>query len=302
VCSVKPIKILLRHQAATGRIDPLKFRVPEIEIVMLVVIGGTGLNQLPGFNVVREAHVQTPYNAEPVAILCGTLPGCQREIAFLPRHGSGHTVPPHMINYRANMFALREFGATAVIAVNAVGGIHKNTGPGVIAIPRQIIDYTYGRAHTFFDGGVASLKSADQLSASVTHIDFTEPYDASLRTLLLKSAAEQNVLVWPDGVYGATQGPRLETPAEIKRLQQDGCDMVGMTGMPEAALAREAGLPYACIALSVNWGAGLSDEVITMDSIRQVLSSGMGNIQSVLVHAAKLYSKDVESTGNGGTV
>ncbi|MDO9521567.1 MAG: S-methyl-5'-thioinosine phosphorylase [Pseudohongiella sp.] len=269
---------------------------------MLVVVGGTGLNQLPGFSVAREELVVTPYQTAPVAILCGTLADCKTEIAFLPRHGARHSVPPHIINYRANIFALRELGTTAVLAVNAVGGINKNMGPGVIAVPRQIIDYTYGRAHTFFDGQVIALESADKLSASVTHIDFTEPYDAGLRALLVRSAAEQNIAVWPDGVYGATQGPRLETPAEIKRLQRDGCDMVGMTGMPEAALAREAGLPYACMALSVNWGAGLTDDVITMDGIRQILSQGMGNIRAVLLQAAKLYSKAAESAGSGGGV
>lgn len=256
---------------------------------MLVIIGGTGLNQLPGFAVTREVDVRSAYLDTPVTIVCGRLTGCDTEIAFLPRHGSGHTVPPHRINYRANIDALRNLGASAVIAVNAVGGIHQQMGPGVIAIPCQIIDYTYGREHTFFDGQTSIHVSADQLSSSVTHIDFTEPYDAGLRALLIKSAAEQQVQVWPTGVYGATQGPRLETPAEIIRLQRDGCDMVGMTGMPEAALAREAGLPYASIALSVNWGAGLTDDVITMDGIRQVLQQGMGNIQKVLLQAAREY-------------
>lgn len=265
---------------------------------MLAIIGGTGLDQLPGFQIARTALISTPYQAAPVALACGSLDGS--DIVFLPRHGTGHTVPPHRINYRANIDALRRHGVTAVIAVNAVGGIHRNMGPGVIALPRQIIDYTYGREHTFFDGlavvdgragdePFTTGESADRLSASVTHIDFTEPYDAGLRALLITSAAAQQVPVWPDGVYGATQGPRLETPAEIRRLQRDGCDMVGMTGMPEAALAREAALPYASIVLSVNWGAGLTDEVITMDSIRQVLQQGMGNIQTILAQVARSY-------------
>lgn len=266
---------------------------------MLLVIGGTGLNQLPGFKVTQQVLVQTPYQTHPVAISRGMLSDCDSEIAFLPRHGAGHTVPPHRINYRANIYAIRKLGASAVIAVNAVGGIHRNMGPGVIAIPHQIIDYTYGREHTFFEGQTADpeatqFESADALSASVTHIDFTEPYDASLRALLIRSAAAQNIPVWPAGVYGATQGPRLETPAEISRLQRDGCDMVGMTGMPEAALAREAGLPYTSIALSVNWCAGLTDEVITMDSIRQVLQSGMGHVQTVLLQAARFYKAGVK--------
>lgn len=265
---------------------------------MLIIIGGTGFSQLPGLVATRETDILTPYQDRPVTITCGRLPGCRDEIAFIPRHGAGHTIPPHRINYRANMIAARTLGATAVIAVNAVGGIHRSMGPGAIAVPRQIIDYTYGREHTFFDGSNHAFESADQLSASVTHIDFTEPYDAGLRALLVKSAAEQNVMVWPDGVYGATQGPRLETPAEILRLQRDGCDMVGMTGMPEAALAREAGLPYASIALSVNWCAGLTDDEITMESIRQVLQQGMGKIQLVLLQAAANYQsrRDVAQT------
>ena len=256
---------------------------------MLVFIGGTGLNQLPGFKVNRELAIATPYQDVPVIIACGNVGDCDQEIGFLPRHGTGHTLPPHRINYRANLFAIREAGAGAVIAVNAVGGIHAELGPGVIAVPDQIIDYTHSRAHTFFDGQLTGIDSPDQFSATVTHVDFTEPYDGNLRNLLISSAQDIDVPVWPQGVYGATQGPRLETPAEIRRLQRDGCDMVGMTGMPEAGLARELSLPYASIALSVNWGAGLSNDAITMEGIRRVLARGMGNIQTILLRAADRY-------------
>ncbi|MDP2285486.1 MAG: S-methyl-5'-thioinosine phosphorylase [Pseudohongiella sp.] len=256
---------------------------------MLVFIGGTGLNQLPGFKVSRELAIATPYQELPVIVACGKLGDCDQEVGFLPRHGAGHTLPPHRINYRANLFAIRELGAGAVLAVNAVGGIHADMGPGVIAVPDQIIDYTHSRAHTFFDGQPTGIDSPDQFSATVTHVDFTEPYDGKLRNLLISSAQDIEVPVWPQGVYGATQGPRLETPAEIRRLQRDGCDMVGMTGMPEAGLARELSLPYASIALSVNWGAGLSDDVITMEGIRRVLARGMGNIQAILLRAAERY-------------
>lgn len=257
---------------------------------MLVIIGGTGLDQLPGFSIESEPEVQTPYADSPVKLACGSLVGCAGRVGFLPRHGAGHVLPPHRINYRANIDAMRQLGVSAVLAVNAVGGIHRNMGPGVIAIPAQIIDYTYGREHTFFDGQHVAPQSADAVSASVTHIDFTEPYDAALRALLLASAAAQSIPVLAEGVYGATQGPRLETPAEIRRLQRDGCDMVGMTGMPEAALAREAGIPYASVALSVNWGAGLSDDIITMDSIRLVLQQGMADIQRLLTEAVQRYN------------
>ncbi|MEX2334594.1 MAG: S-methyl-5'-thioinosine phosphorylase [Pseudohongiella sp.] len=256
---------------------------------MLAFIGGTGLNQLPDFHVERIAEVQTPYQAAPVRIACGTLPGVSGQLCFLPRHGEGHTVPPHRINYRANIFALRESGVTAILAVNAVGGIHREMGPGVIAVPDQIIDYTSGRAHTFFDGELTDIDSPDRFTASVTHIDFTEPYTAILRELLLQSAKQSGVPVWSGGVYGATQGPRLESVAEVRRLQNDGCDMVGMTGMPEAALARELGLDYASVCLSVNWAAGLSDDVITMAGIREVLAQGMGQIHRLLITAAGLF-------------
>lgn len=256
---------------------------------MLAFIGGTGLNQLPAFDVERIAEVQTPYQDAAVRIARGHLSGLTDTLHFLPRHGEGHTVPPHRINYRANMFALRELGVTAVLAVNAVGGIHRQMGPGVIAIPDQVIDYTSGRAHTYFDGDNVDIVSADQFTASVTHIDFTQPYSPDLRELLLKSASMLELAVWPRGVYGATQGPRLESSAEVRRLQNDGCDMIGMTGMPEAALARELGLGYASVCLSVNWAAGLSDDVITMAGIRAVLAQGMDRIHRLLVTAAELF-------------
>jgi len=256
---------------------------------MLAFIGGTGLNQLPGFDVERIAELKTPYQDAAVQVACGHLPGVSATVCFLPRHGQGHTVPPHRINYRANMFALRELGVTAVLAVNAVGGIDPQMGPGVIAVPLQLIDYTHGRAHTYFDGDEIDIVSADRFTASVTHIDFTHPYTQSLRDLLLDSARQLNLPVWPQGVYGATQGPRLESIAEVRRLQRDGCDMVGMTGMPEAALARELDLAYASVCLSVNWAAGLSDEVITMDGIRTVLDQGMGQIHQLLLTAAARF-------------
>lgn len=258
---------------------------------MLAFIGGTGLNQLPGFEIARIAEVQTPYQGPAVRVACGHLAGTAGTLHFLPRHGEGHTLPPHRINYRANMFALRELGVTSVLAVNAVGGIHRQMGPGVIAVPDQIIDYTSGRAHTYFDGDVVAIESVDRFTDSVTHIDFSRPYSQELRELLLASAGELELTIWPQGVYGATQGPRLESIAEVRRLQQDGCDMVGMTGMPEAALARELGLAYASVCLSVNWAAGLSDDVITMAAIRAVLAQGMEQIHRLLLTAAGRFAE-----------
>ncbi len=235
---------------------------------MIGVIGGTGLSEPKFLSDVQMQQVATPYDQQDIQILTGSVQG--KAVAFVPRHGRGHKVPPHRVNYRANLWALHAIGVRAVIGVNAVGGIHPETGPGRLAVPDQIIDYSWGREHTFFADGLDS----------VTHIDFSHPYDARLRQLLI--AAAQGRALWPQGVYGCTQGPRLESGAEVQRLLRDGCDMVGMTGMPEAALARELGLAYACLALSVNWAAGLSDELITMDAIERVLSTGMTDVLDVL--------------------
>lgn len=235
---------------------------------MIGVIGGTGLSEPTFLNDLQTQQISTPYDQQGVQILTGSLQG--KDVAFLPRHGRGHKVPPHRVNYRANLWALRSVGVSAVIGVNAVGGLHPEIGPGKLAVPHQIIDYTWGREHTFFAEGLEA----------VTHIDFTHPYDEDLRQGLIAAAKGRNV--WPQGVYGCTQGPRLESSAEVQRLLRDGCDMVGMTGMPEAALARELDLAYACLALSVNWGAGLSEELITMESIVGVLSAGMSEVLEVL--------------------
>ncbi len=238
---------------------------------MIGVIGGTGLTEPVFLQNVRILSVSTPWAQTPVEVTTGTVGS--HPVAFIARHGRGHKVPPHRVNYRANLWALRQAGVSEVIGVNAVGGIHARTAPGALAVPNQIIDYSWGREHTFF---------ADGLDA-VTHVDFTHPYDEGLRQLLLRSAGD--VEVWDGGVYACTQGPRLESAAEVRRLQRDGCDMIGMTGMPEAALARELDLPYACLALSVNWAAGLTDEVISMEAIGRVLQSGMATALSVLERA-----------------
>ena len=201
-------------------------------------------------------------------------------LAFLPRHGQDHVIPPHKINYRANIWALMQLGVTQIISINAVGGIHKNLAPGNFAVPDQLIDYTTGRESTFYE---EDLKE-------VIHTDFTYPYTEELRRLILTSASaikkdeHAQRFVMNTGVYGCTQGPRLETAAEINCLKQDDCDMVGMTGMPEAALARELGISYAALALSVNWAAGLSGNIISLNEIHQVLDDGMGYVTALLQH------------------
>ena len=239
----------------------------------LAIIGGTGLTSIEELKIVSKEEVDTPYGAPSAALVIGEL--ADKEIIFIARHGKNHTIPPHKINYRANIWALKSVGVTDVIAVAAVGGIHQDIPPQKIVIPDQIIDYTYGRKHTFFE---------DALS-EVTHIDFTHPYHEELRQKLFRAAKDNDINVYDGGVYGATQGPRLEAAAEIIRLQKDGCDIVGMTGMPEASLAKELRLNYACCALSVNWAAGKSGSEITMQEIQQAIEKGMVAVKSILESA-----------------
>lgn len=234
------------------------------------IIGGSGLTELDGLTITEKKAVFTPFGEPSSELLIGDYAG--NEIVFLPRHGKGHRIPPHKINYRANIWALKQAGVEQVIAVAAVGGIREDMGPGVLAVPDQIIDYTYGREQSFFSEDFTGDK----------HIDFTYPYDVELRERLLLAGEKANLIVVNDGTYGAVQGPRLETAAEIQRLKNDGCTMVGMTGMPEACLAREAELAYSCVALSANWAAGLSDQPITMAEIEQTVADGMDKIKTLI--------------------
>lgn len=210
----------------------------------LAIIGGTGVYAFPGLAHTQRHVLSTRWGEPSSAVVSGELAG--RRVAFLARHGEHHTIAPHRINYRANIDALHALGVRRIVGVNAVGGIRDDMGPGVLAIPDQLIDYTSGRAGSFCD--------AD--GEAVLHIEFGEPYTEALRRELLDAARRAGVAVVAGGCYGATQGPRLETRAEIARLRRDGCDLVGMTGMPEAALARERNMAYACIALVANWAAG----------------------------------------------
>jgi len=237
---------------------------------MLAIIGGTGLTSLDGLNITEKKMVTTPFGEPSSELLIGEFQG--KSVIFLPRHGQQHSIPPHKINYRANIWALHSLGVSKVLAVAAVGGIRQDMAPGVLAVPDQIIDYTYGREHSFFSDDFSSDK----------HIDFTFPYDETLRQQIIQAAKAANVPIVKDGTYGAVQGPRLETAAEIKRMAQDGCSLVGMTGMPEASLARELNVDYATIALSANWAAGLSDSVITMTEIEQTVADGISQIKKIL--------------------
>jgi 5'-methylthioinosine phosphorylase len=238
--------------------------VPTLD---LAVIGGSGLYQFPGLENVSRRAMETPYGPASGEVVMGDFAG--KRLAFLARHGEGHTLAPHRVNYRANLWALHALGARRVIGVNAVGGIRADMGPRVLVVPDQLIDYTHGRLSSF----------CDVEGAEVRHIDFSEPYTASLRQALLQAAERAGIAVIDGGCYGATQGPRLETRAEIARMKRDGCDLVGMTGMPEAALARELDLDYACLALVANFAAGCGEEAeISIEEIFAHLAAATAQV------------------------
>lgn len=238
----------------------------------LAIIGGTGIDDLEGLEVRRDHRIETPYGAPSRAIQEGRL--SEHSLFFLQRHGSPGLIPPHRINYRANMWALKSMDVGGVIAINAVGGITESMRPGRLVIPHQIIDYTWGREHTFDDGQDGELM----------HIDFTEPYEPELRLELLAAAGSADIPHEASGVYGATQGPRLETSAEVQRMARDGCDVIGMTGMPEAALARELGLPYASVCMVVNPAAGLGDVPLTITMMKDILVREAAVVRQLIQH------------------
>jgi 5'-deoxy-5'-methylthioadenosine phosphorylase len=239
---------------------------------LLAIIGGSGLSKLGIMEVTQRRVARTPYGEPSGALTFGHIRG--REVVFLARHGYGHTIVPHEVNYRANLWALKDVGADSVVSVASVGGIRNDITPGQLMLPHQVIDYTWGRASTFFEGA----------GVPVTHIDFTEPYSTPLRHRLLQAAAACGEKLVDGGVYAATQGPRLETAAEITRLERDGADIVGMTGMPEAALAREISLEYATIAVVANYAAGRGDSqrAVPLDRIADVLEEAMGRVRRII--------------------
>lgn len=239
---------------------------------MLGIIGGTGLTQLANLEITHRQVGRTPYGEPSGALTFGRI--CGQEVIFLARHGYGHTIPPHEVNYRANLWALKDHGVDRIVSVATVGGIHPDLIPGTLIIPDQIIDYTHGRAATYFV----------ETDKPVTHIDFTFPYCDGMRAALLQAGAAAGMRLRDGGVYGAVQGPRLETAAEINRIERDGADMVGMTGMPEAYLARELGICYAAVGAVVNYaaGRGLSADGIQMGEIQPVLGEVMLQVRHLL--------------------
>lgn len=243
------------------------------------IIGGSGLQQLSGLEIIERIDVQTAWGKPSSLVSRGILNG--QKVLFLARHSDAHGIPPHKVNYRANIAALAELGASHLFAFNAVGGIHSDMTAGSLVVPHQIVDYTWGREHTYSDSAAVELQ----------YVDFTEPYSNPLRQALVKAAQTHSCAVFQQGVYGATQGPRLESAAEISRLERDGCDIVGMTGMPEAGLAREKNLPYACLALVVNPAAGKSGRLITLAEIERVMIERMPVVNAILTTACSVLPR-----------
>jgi 5'-deoxy-5'-methylthioadenosine phosphorylase len=243
---------------------------------MLAILGGSGLSQFSALVDTRHIAARTAYGEPSGPLTLGRIGG--REVMFLARHGEAHSIPPHQVNYRANIQALKDAGASRIAAVATVGGIRRDFGPGALVVPDQIIDYTWGRASTFFEGP----------GAKVTHIDFTRPYSNALREAIVAAAKACGEAIADGGCYGATQGPRLETAAEIARMERDGADLVGMTAMPEAALAREAGLEYAAIAVVANHAAGKGDSAhgISLSAIEVVVQQAMQRVRRILERVA----------------
>ena len=239
---------------------------------MLAIIGGSGLSKLGNMEVTQRRVARTPYGEPSGPLTLGRIGAT--DVVFLARHGYGHTIAPHEVNYRANLWALKDAGVTDVISVASVGGIRPEFAPGALAVPHQVVDYTWGRRSTYFEGP----------GAPVNHIDFTEPYSRTVRDRILQAAKAAGEAIIERGVYAATQGPRLETAAEIERLDRDGADVVGMTGMPEAVLAREISLEYAAIAVVANYAAGRfeSERAVPLDRIGAVLEEAMGRVRRII--------------------
>jgi len=245
-----------------------------MSVIDLAVIGGTGIYRLAELDQAQARHIDTPWGAPSGPLRVGRLG--QASVAFLARHGEGHALPPHRVNYRANLHALKQAGVRRVLALNTVGGITQAYGPRVLACPDQLIDYTWGRESTFWDGEGEPL-----------HVDFGHPYTPAFRDRVLAAAQAAQVPVVDGGCYGATQGPRLETNAEIARMRRDGCDLVGMTGMPEAGLARELDLEYACLAIVANWAAGCTDAgEITLAEVLENVAAASSGLPGLIAHLA----------------
>ncbi|MBE3578206.1 MAG: S-methyl-5'-thioadenosine phosphorylase [Limnochordales bacterium] len=240
----------------------------------VAIIGGSGVYDLEGFESEGPVRVETPYGA--VEVFAGRLAG--RPVYFLPRHGTGHALPPHRVNYRGNIWALRELGVTQVLATNAVGSLRYDLRPGRLVAVDQFLDFTRGRPGTFFDGS----------DGRVVHTDLTEPYCPRLRALIVAAARALDLDVEEKGCYVCAEGPRYETAAEIRFFRQAGGDVVGMTGVPETVLAREAGLCYAAVALVTNMGAGMEPVTLRHEDVVSRMQEGAGALRQLLTRVVAL--------------
>jgi 5'-methylthioadenosine phosphorylase len=243
---------------------------------MLGIISGSGLYELKGLKVKESLDIDTPYGKPSSFIMKCEYEG--RVIHFLPRHGRSHSIPPHKVNYRANIWALKELGVQRIISVSAVGGINKDYTPGRIVIGDQIMDFTKNRINTFFD------------SSDVVHVDFTYPFCDDMRKIMIETVGRIKMDVVKEGIYIAVEGPRLETASEIEHYRSAGADIVGMTGMPEAVLAREAEICYAGIYVVTNYAAGIKEGKLTTDEVVETMKGSMDKIKELLAHLVEPLS------------
>jgi purine nucleoside phosphorylase len=231
-----------------------------------IICGSAGLEIAAGFAPVTCPRSRYGVPSETPRV--GSIEGV--EVLVLARHGVPHRLAPHLVNYRANLDVLSQLGVRRVLALNTVGGIHPGAAPGAIVMPHQIVDYTWGREHTYAD------------AADLLHVEFSDPFDPGMRQRMLAAGSAAGIELVDGGVYGCTQGPRFETAAEIDRMDRDGCTLVGMTAMPEAALAREKGLAYGSLALVVNPAAGRAENAIDLEAIAEVSREGMRRVEQLL--------------------
>ena len=238
----------------------------------IAIIGGSGVYALDLLKNPETTIIDTPFGKSP-KIVVGKLGGIK--LAFLPRHGKGHTVPPHLVNYRANIWAIKELGVARVLTTTAVGSINPRMRPGELALLDQFIDFTKCRPSTFYEGG----------KDGVVHIDVAQPYCPELRTTLIKTARELNIKLHPRGVYCCFEGPRFETAAEVKAARRLGGDLVGMTIVPECVLAREAGICYSAIAVVTNFAAGISKVKLTHAEVIELMAENMGRVKKLMLAA-----------------
>ncbi|MBO8126239.1 MAG: S-methyl-5'-thioadenosine phosphorylase [Firmicutes bacterium] len=242
------------------------------------IIGGTGVYDPEILSDISEEEVVTPYGT--IKVTLGKFG--EKEVVFLPRHGAGHKVPPHKINYRANIWGLKMLDVTEVISTSAVGSLNKEMPPGEMVLLDQFLDFTKNRVYTFYDGG----------PAGVVHVDYSEPYCPRVREVLLAAAKEEGINLIPKGTYVCTEGPRYETPAEIKAFSVLGGDLVGMTNVPEVVLAREAGLCYVSVALVTNWAAGISPHPLTHKEVVEIMNANIAKLRRLLMKSITALTED----------